>query len=61
MLKLIILNIDVNFNYKQIDKNREETNVSVDVNMRTSIVMEKLKPDIKNSLYVLISISLVTI
>ena len=44
MFKLFILNFDVNFNYKQIDKKREETNISVDVNMRASIVMKKLKP-----------------
>ena len=42
----MILNSYVNFNCKKTTttknpKKREETNISVDVNMRTSIVMDK--------------------
>ena len=40
---IMILNLDVNFNLKKTK--REDTNISVNINMRTSIVMEKLKPE----------------
>ena len=56
---IMILNFEVNFNYKKnthTRKKEKKVNISVNINMRTSIVMEKLKPGHQyNSLCVLVS------